>query len=188
MEKRNLKDLIPYDKNPRKNDGAVDKVLESLMRHGQVKPIVVSEKGKPFKDEVVCAGHTTLRALERFGAKEAFVVVKAFADEAQFVDYNIRDNKVAEFAEWDQSQLAELKGEFDVDLSEMGFVDFEDVDYSILDEEDDEEAEAMAEDVKKSIQIEFEIEDYEKAKELVDQARKDGVYIGGKLIDSLNPN
>ena len=121
MEKRNLKDLIPYDKNPRKNDGAVDKVLESLMRHGQVKPIVVSEKGKPFKDEVVCAGHTTLRALERFGAKEAFVVVKAFADEAQFVDYNIRDNKVAEFAEWDEEKLAELGTEFEIDLKEMEF-------------------------------------------------------------------
>lgn len=121
MEKRKLEDLTPYDKNPRKNDGAVDKVLESLMRHGQVKPVVISEKGKPFKEEVVCAGHTTLRALERFGAKEAFVVVKAFADEAQFVDYNIRDNKVGEFAQWDEEMLAELGTEFDIDLKEMEF-------------------------------------------------------------------
>jgi ParB-like chromosome segregation protein Spo0J len=121
MEKRKLEDLVPYDKNPRKNDGAVDKVLESLMRHGQVKPLVVSEKGKPFEKEVVCAGHTTLRALERFGAKDAFVVVKAFADEAQFVDYNIRDNKTSEFAAWDEAVLADLASEFEIDLGEMDF-------------------------------------------------------------------
>lgn len=124
MEKRKLDKIMPYDKNPRKNDGAVDKVLESLMRHGQVKPIVLSAKGKPFKEETVVAGHTTLRALERFGAKEAFVVVKEFADEAQFVDYNIRDNKVGEFAEWDETVLAELSAEFDIDLDAMEF-DFE---------------------------------------------------------------
>lgn len=126
MEKRKLEDLIPYDKNPRKNDGAVDKVLESLMRHGQVKPIVISQKGKPFKEETICAGHTTFKALQRFGAKDAFVVVKPFADEAQFADYAIRDNKTGEFAQWDDDILAELKGDFDIDLDEMGF-DFPDV-------------------------------------------------------------
>ena len=121
MEKRLLSEITPYDRNPRKNDGAVDRVLESLNRHGQVKPIVLSAKGKPFADEVVCAGHTTLRALERFGAKEAFVVVKEFADEAQFIDYNIRDNKSSEFAEWDDQELANLSAEFYLSLDEMGF-------------------------------------------------------------------
>ena len=121
LETRNIKDLVPYDKNPRKNKEAVDRVLESLNRHGQVKPVVLSAKGKPFEQEVICAGHTTIQALKRFGAKEAFVVIKEFADEAQFVDYNIRDNKSAEFAEWDEAMLGELSAEFDVDLTEMGF-------------------------------------------------------------------
>ena len=121
MDKRLLKDLQPYDRNPRKNKEAVDRVLESLNRHGQVKPIVISAKGKPFEQEVIVAGHTTLEALKRFGAKEAFVVVKEFADEAQFLDYNIRDNKTGEYAQWDEAILAELAGQFDIDLSEMGF-------------------------------------------------------------------
>jgi DNA modification methylase len=69
----------------------------------------------------VCAGHTTLEALKRFGAKEVKVVVKEFADEAQFLDFNIRDNKCSEFAEWDEQMLADLGAEFDVDLVEMGF-------------------------------------------------------------------
>jgi DNA modification methylase len=125
METRKLAEITPYDRNPRKNDGAVDRVLESLNRHGQVKPIVLSAKGKPFAQETVVAGHTTLRALERFGAKEAFVVVKEFADEAQFVDYNLRDNKTSEFAEWDEQELANLSAEFDISLDEMGFEDFD---------------------------------------------------------------
>jgi hypothetical protein len=121
VETRKIKDLVPYDRNPRNNKAAVDKVLESLNRHGQVKPIVLSAKGKPFEQEVIVAGHTTKLALERFGAKEAFVVVKEFADEAQFVDYNIRDNKAGEFAEWDEQLLADLDAEFEVGLEDMGF-------------------------------------------------------------------
>jgi site-specific DNA-methyltransferase (adenine-specific) len=121
LETRYLDKITPYDRNPRKNKAAVDRVLESLNRHGQIKPIVLSAKGKPFEQETVCAGHTTLEALKRFGAKEAKVVIKEFADEAQFIDYNIRDNKSSEFAEWDEQMLADLGAEFDVDLAEMGF-------------------------------------------------------------------
>jgi len=66
-----------------------------------------------------------MQALKRFGAKEAFVVVKEFADEAQFVDYNIRDNKAGEFAQWDDQELANLSAEFEIDLDEMGFEDFD---------------------------------------------------------------
>jgi DNA modification methylase len=125
LETRKIKDLIPYDRNPRNNKDAVDKVLESLNRHGQVKPIVSSATGKPFEQETIVAGHTTMQALKRFGAKEAFVVVKEFADEAQFVDYNIRDNKAGEFAQWDDQELANLSAEFEIDLDEMGFEDFD---------------------------------------------------------------
>ena len=39
--------------------------------------------------------------------------------------------------------------------------------------------------VKQAIQIEFNSEDYNEAKELVKQARKEGKYIGGLLIKSL---
>lgn len=125
METRKIKDLTPYDRNPRKNKAAVDKVLESLNRHGQVKGIVLSAKGKPFTDEVICCGHTTVEALKRFGAKEAKVIIKEFADEAQFIDYNIRDNKAGEFAEWDDQLLADLSAEFEIDLDEMGFEDID---------------------------------------------------------------
>ena len=138
LETRTITQIIPYDRNPRKNKAAVDRVLESLNRHGQIKPIVLSAKGKPFEQETVCAGHTTLEALKRFGAKEVKVVVKEFADEAQFLDFNIRDNKVSEFAEWDEQMLADLGAEFNVDLVEMGFdFDIEEEESEGLTDEDD---------------------------------------------------
>lgn len=135
QETRLIQDLIPYDRNPRNNKLAVDHILESLKKHGQVKPIVISSIGKPFEQEIVCCGHTTLQALELFGAKEAKVIVHEFRDEAEFVDYNIRDNKTSEFADWDNMKLSELGTEFDIDLNEMGF-DLEVPDFdSVSDEE-----------------------------------------------------
>jgi len=128
IETRPIDSITPYDRNPRKNDGRpVDAVLESLKRHGQVKPIVLSAKGHPFEQEVICCGHTTLKALKKFGAKEVKVVVKEFKDEAEFLDLNLRDNKSGEFSEWDEPELLKLAAEFEVDLPEMGFVpeDFE---------------------------------------------------------------
>lgn len=51
----NIKDIRPYPNNPRKNDGAVAAVAESIKQCGYCSPIVVDE------DMVVLAGHTRLR-------------------------------------------------------------------------------------------------------------------------------
>ena len=121
LKKIKLKDLTPFDKNPRVNEKAVDRVLESLKFNGYVSPIVVNEIGHPFEQHVIAAGHTRWKALQKFGTKEAEVFVYKFESEKHFVRYNIEDNKAGEFAEWDESLLAELAGEFEVDLGEMGF-------------------------------------------------------------------
>lgn len=120
METRPINSLTPYDKNPRQiSDTAIQQVLESLKLHGQVKPIILSEAGHPFKQEVICCGHTTLKALQAFGADEVKVVVKAFKDEAEFLDYNVRDNKSGEFSGWDFDGLANM---FDMEeLQNLGF-------------------------------------------------------------------
>jgi ParB-like chromosome segregation protein Spo0J len=121
MEYRDINEIKPYDRNPRNNEKSVDRVLSSLNKYGQVKPIVLSAKGKPFEDEVVCCGHTTLEALKKFGAKEVKVVIKEFETEKHFVGYNIEDNKSGEFSEWDDQELANLNADFDIDLAGMGF-------------------------------------------------------------------
>lgn len=39
-----LEDVRPYENNPRRNDGAVDAVAESIRQCGYVAPIVVDEE------------------------------------------------------------------------------------------------------------------------------------------------
>jgi len=192
FEIRKVQDVVPYDKNPRNIEGAIDKVLESLKVHGQIKPIVLSAIGAPFEQEVVCCGHTTLMALERFGAKEVKVVVHPFKDEAEFVDYNIRDNKTSEFAEWDDTVLAELSAEYDLSLAEIGF-DYEigdELDYSGLEDDDaDDKADEMSDGVKKGLQIEFSnMEQYEESRKKIADMREAGTDVGEWLWSKLSEN
>jgi ParB-like chromosome segregation protein Spo0J len=121
LKKIKLKDLVPFDRNPRKNKDAIDRVLESLKSNGYISPIVVCEIDHPFKQHVIAAGHTRFEALKKFGAKEINCFVHKFDSEAQFVRYNIEDNKTAEFAEWDEEVLNALSAEFNIDIGEMGF-------------------------------------------------------------------
>lgn len=51
-----IKDIKPYENNPRKNDKAVDKVAASLDAFGAQSPIIVD------KDYVIIAGHTRYAA------------------------------------------------------------------------------------------------------------------------------
>ena len=121
MDKLRLDELTPYDHNPRVNSEAVEKVLESIKRHGQVAPIIVSDIGHPFGNHVICAGHTRYEALRRFGATEAKVMIHKFDSEEDFVRYNIADNKTGEFAQWDEAILGQLSSQFDIDLKELDF-------------------------------------------------------------------
>jgi len=102
--------LIPYARNPRKNDGAVDKVAASIKEFGWRSPIVVDE------EMVILAGHTRYKAAKKLGLDIAPVHIAAGLTEAQKKAYRIADNRVAEEAEWD---LEMLKLEFeDLDPSE----------------------------------------------------------------------
>jgi ParB-like chromosome segregation protein Spo0J len=53
--------VIPYERNPRRNEGAVSKVEASLREFGWRQPIVVD------CEMVVVAGHTRLLAARRLG-------------------------------------------------------------------------------------------------------------------------
>lgn len=54
----NLDKLIPYARNPRKNDNAVSKTAGSIKEFGWKQPIVVD------KDYVIVAGHSTQKPVE----------------------------------------------------------------------------------------------------------------------------
>jgi DNA modification methylase len=126
--------IIPYDKNPRKNEKSVDKVASSLQEFGFQQPIVVDKNG------VVIVGHTRLKAAIKLGLKEVPVVYAEDLTEEQAKAYRLADNKTAEYSAWDMDLLAdELEGleEFNFDMVPFGF---EKPDEIIEDDFDEEEA------------------------------------------------
>jgi hypothetical protein len=120
MEVRDLllDTIIPYARNPRKNDGAVDKVAASIKEFGWRSPIVVDE------EMVILAGHTRYKAAKKLGLTEVPVHIAEGLTEAQKKAYRIADNRVAEEAEWDEEllkfELEEL-GDLDFDMNFLGF-------------------------------------------------------------------
>jgi len=92
--------------------------------------------------------------------------------------------------EWD---LDEIANKWDIDTGEWGLVSWNDfntddeVDYSILDGEDDlsESVSDMSNSVKKAIQIEFDLEHYEAAYEVIKFWRGEGANIGKMILDYL---
>lgn len=108
-----ISDLIPYERNPRKNDKAVKKVAASLEQFGLVKNSVVVDE-----DMVLLAGHTTLKAMQSLGWATCPAVTQVFGlTEEEKVAYRIADNKLGELAEWDIDLLV---GEL-ASLAEVGF-------------------------------------------------------------------
>ncbi len=103
--------VIPYARNPRRNDGAVAKVAASIKEFGFRQPIVVDP------EMVIIAGHTRLQAALALGLKKVPVHIAEGLTESQIKAYRIADNRTNEEAEWDN----ELLGLELIDLKESGF-------------------------------------------------------------------
>ena len=119
---KKVEDVIPYDKNPRKNDEAVKYVANSIKEFGFKVPIIIDKNG------VIVAGHTRLKAARRLGLTDVPCVVADDLSDEQLRAFRIADNKVAEMAEWDEELLSEELAEIlDIDMEDFGF-DFDDED------------------------------------------------------------
>lgn len=104
---KKIKDIKPYEKNPRINDNAVDKVAESIKQFGWKVPIVID------KNNVIVTGHTRYKAAEKLGINEIPCIIANDLTDAQIKAYRIADNKVADFAIWDNKLLLEELADLD---------------------------------------------------------------------------
>ena len=113
---KKVSELIPYDNNPRNNDGAVDAVAKSIEEFGFKVPCVVSSDG------VLITGHTRLKACKKLGIEEVPCIVADDLTPEQMKAFRLADNKTSEFAEWDMDKLdIELDGIDEIDMTEFGF-------------------------------------------------------------------
>lgn len=124
LKKLKLSQIKPYEKNPRKNDDAVDAVVESIRQCGYCSPILVDE------NNVILAGHTRYKALQKLGWKEAEVVVRDGLTDEQKRKYRLLDNKTNELASWDFDLLAEEIEGLDFGDYDFGFETNADIDFT----------------------------------------------------------
>lgn len=120
---KKIGEIKPYEKNPRKNDNAVD------------------------GNNVIICGHTRYKAAQKLGLDVVPCVVADDLTDEQIKAYRLADNKVAELAEWDIDLLGdELDGIFDIDMSDFGFnlSEDEEEETEIIEDEVPEEVEPVA--------------------------------------------
>lgn len=113
-----IADVHSYEDNPRRNDGAVQAVVNSLREFGWKQPIVVDADG------TIVVGHTRYKAALALEMTHVPVVVASDLTPEQCAAYRLADNRVGELATWDENLLAvELDGLTDLDMSAFGFDD-----------------------------------------------------------------
>ena len=112
---KKIDEVIPYENNPRKNDEAVDYVAKSIKEFGFKVPIIID------KNNVIVTGHTRLKAAKQLGLKEVPTIMADDLTEEQIKAFRLADNKVAEFAEWDDDLLKIELDDIDIDMEDFGF-------------------------------------------------------------------
>lgn len=113
---KKLNEIKPYEKNPRKNDNAVEQVANSISQFGFQQPIILD------KYNVIVCGHTRYKASKKLGLEIVPCVIADDLTDEQIKAYRLADNKVSEPAEWDFDLLGEeLADILDIDMSDFGF-------------------------------------------------------------------
>ena len=103
--------LVPYARNPRKNDEVVDKMAAAIKEFGFRIPIVARSDGS------IIDGHLRLKAAQRLGLTEVPVALADDLSEAQIKAFRLLANRSVAWAEWDNELLSlELK-----DLQDLGY-------------------------------------------------------------------
>ena len=130
--------LVPYGRNPRRNDAAVDRMCASIREFGFKIPCLVRSDGE------VVDGDLRLKAARKLALTEVPVILCDEWTPTQVKAFRLLVNRSAAWAGWDEELLAlELQelNESDFDLSLTGFEPPE-IDDLLLLPDDDNKADA----------------------------------------------
>jgi DNA modification methylase len=108
--------LVEYARNPRRNDGVVDRMCGAIREFGFRIPIVARSDG------TVVDGHLRLKAGRQLGLATVPVVLADELTDAQIKAFRLLANQSANWAEWDEEflrlELQDLQeADFDLDLT-----------------------------------------------------------------------
>ena len=126
--------LVPYGRNPRKNDAAVDRMCASIREFGFKIPCLVRSDGE------VVDGDLRLKAARKLGLTHVPVILCDEWTPEQVKAFRILVNRSATWADWDEESLAQELQELDeagFDLSLTGFDPGEIEDLVLLPDDDE---------------------------------------------------
>jgi len=115
-----VSELVPWSRNPRRNDAAAERLAYTIAEHGWTTPLLVQASTMR-----IIGGHTRLKAAIKIGLVEVPCVLLD-VDDRQADSIAIADNRLGELAEWDADGLADLLRELDdagADVLAMGYTD-----------------------------------------------------------------
>lgn len=119
---KNLDEIKPYEKNPRRNDDAVKYVQASIKEFGFKVPIIID------KNNVIVAGHTRYKAAKNLNIEEVPCIIADDLTDKQIKAFRLADNKVSEFSQWDTELLHFEMEDIGIDMADFGFVELADID------------------------------------------------------------
>lgn len=185
---RKTEDLIPYARNARiHSEAQVAQIAASIKEFGWRTAVLVDG------DNGIIAGHGRVLAALKLGQKEVPTIDGSDMTETQKKAYIIADNKIPLNAEWDEEllmlEIEDLKS-MGADISLLAFdpseLNKQNVDYSVLENENvNQQVTQLNNGTRKAIQIEFEVEHYDEAFELIKYWREQGAYVGYMILDHL---
>ena len=187
IKKISISEVKPNPNNPRViKDNKFKSLVKSIKEFPQmldIRPIVVDELN------YILGGNMRFKACKEAGLTEIPIIIASNLTEQQKMEFIIKDN--ANFGDWDWEFLNE---NWDMDLiSEWGVDIFElpnEVDYSLLDDEDDDDTDNKVKDKadgnSKSVLLPFKKpEDMAAFTKLMKQWHNDGLCPGHTALEAV---
>src|ERR1700674_2388162 len=92
-------ELTPYDRNPRKNDRAVNRMIASIKEFGFKIPLLVRHRGD---DMEIVDGHLRLKAAKKLKLTPVPVIFCDEWSDAQVKAFRLLVNRSVSWAAWDE--------------------------------------------------------------------------------------
>lgn len=171
-----IEKLLPYARNPRRNDQAVEKGAAWIREFGFRVPILAKSDG------TISDGHLRLKCAQKLKMKEVPVLLTDDMSDVQIKAFRLSVNRFSELADWDEDFLK-------VELEELDYLDYDvdSLDFDILGDKDIDEADfpdLKSGDKEPFSQMSFVLHDSQA--EIVNMALKKASGYG--VSDALNQN